>query len=182
MESIFLEELKKFMELDDNNTENDEVLNIALNAAQGMIDKYCNISTTPATKVLILNGTGLTTIPVDYLPITSIDALGIGGEVQNVLDFYIDRSTIGSLSTTFTSGIRNIDLTLTVGYPTVEDIPYDLLIALLKIAEKFYTDAAENREGMSGYNTNTKVGEDFVVSELPSGVETILQLHKRYVL
>lgn len=182
MESIFLDELKKFMELDENTTDNDDILNISLNAAQAFIDGYCNITTSPRQEVLTLSGDGTDTIYTDFLPISTVDTVSIDNTAYDVLDFYISRNNISSLSNTFTTGIRNIELTITVGYATIEDMPHDLLLALLKIAEKYYTDAAENRDGVDSYNTSTKVGEKFYQSQLPSGVKPILALHKRYVL
>ncbi len=181
MASRFLDDFKNYKEFDLTDTSQDEIMNLVLDASESYIENECNIILAESTKTLNISGNGTNTIYLDASPINSIVSVKIDDVIQDINDFVVINNHLYYKVSTFTSGALNVLVAITTGYsPT--SISNTLKLAILKLADKLFTDATDNRDGVTGYDTGIKMGEHYVHSDLPDNIKAILYQHKRWVL
>ena len=177
--SQYLQEFKQYREMELNNTEFDTLLDIALTAAHDYIERYCNILLSQDTITVTMDGTGTSIITIDKYPINSIDSLSISGTTIDSSVYYIRGNMIGLKYGVFTSGIDNVSVTLSIGYQALPDM---LRLCLFKLADKLYSDAVDNKDGVVSYTTGNGVSEKFSDDVIPSTIYDMLNQYKRVVL
>jgi hypothetical protein len=180
MTDITLEEFKLFLEREIDDTSVDDILNLSLDAAKRFTETYCNIRITNSTvTVSPYPITSSKYIELPYYPVTELVEVKFNNALQDISKFYITNDNIINTDLSFPSERNSLELTIRVGFT---DIPSDLNYAIMKIAEKFFSDAYENRDGIKGYDTGIKIGEDYVQIDLPPTVEMILIRYKKFYI
>lgn len=177
-DNIFLSPFKEYLERDVTNEEQDAVLNICLNSAQQFIETSIGIVIGNRDETLLLNGNGFSFIQSDVWPLTVISSITIGDTLQDISNYYFDGYEIGLLTGVFTSGTRNVEVEVSVGY-TDTNIPADLLMALFKLAEKQFIDATDNREGISLLSNDIKQRVSYT-NKLPPFVVQVFNSYRPF--
>lgn len=178
--NIYLTLFKEFLEIDTNNTDYDILLNRSLDSAVGYIDTMFNIKLFKTIdEVLLLSGNDLKVLRLEIAPILSITELKEEGVLIDPSEYYFKYNKLFYKEDTFPEGFNNIEVKLTYGYDNT-DIPKDLLFALLKVAEKFYTDASQNKESVTEFQS---MGEKVKFrNSFPSEAVGILSKYKIDIL
>jgi hypothetical protein len=177
---ISLNDFKQFIEYDLDDTSVDSILQIALDSAQQYVSTYCNSEFTPREVTYSPSSIKDTKrLELPFYPITGITSIKFKGVPQDLTKFYVENyvDLISDIALPTTRG--DLEIVIQIGYT---DIPSDIKYAILKIADKFFTDVYDNRDGVRGYDSAVKMGEDFRPQELPESVEMILIRYKKFYL
>ena len=172
-----LTDFKVYSNLDLTVTDTDELIDTVLTASEEYIKTMYGIYLKSDTITEIIDGDGKTYFTVKY-DIVSIISLTIDGVAIGISDISVKDNVVRLKTITPTNDYDNIEITYTVGWEDIV-LPMQLKLALFKLADKLYTDITEDREGVSGYNTNTKVGIDYIYHELPDNFETMINPYKK---
>lgn len=176
----FITDFKKFIEYGADDVEYDDVFTLCLDSAETFIENYCNIKLEQDTVSFTINGNGETFIHVPAAPLSSITEIVIDGVSDTVLDnYYIDGNFIKLKSGVLSTGVQNITVTYIVGWIDAQ-VPPPVMTTMFRIADKIYKDTTQNRDGVSGYDSQTKIGVDFIPSDLPEGTKLFLQPYVNY--
>ena len=168
-----LDDFKKYAELAVDELDKDDKISLALSASEDLIKSKYNIHIAEATKIEISDGDGTASIYTNYA-ITALSSITLNENVEDITNYSARGNVVRSKSSTFAEGYDNVTVTYTTGYADA-DIPSSLKMALFKLADKFYRDADEARDGVSGFSTNTKTGIQYEVQHLPTSFTALIQ-------
>jgi len=181
MSHRLLSDFKNFIEYGNSDTEYDEIFSLVLESAESFIENLCNMKIEQESLTYTFNGDGTDTIRLPYTPIASIDTIVVSNDTKDVSDYYTNGSFLVDMVNTFTTGTQNVVITYTVGYLDA-DIPAPIKTSMFRIADKIYKDMSQNRDGVASFDSQTKVGVDFVKQDLPEGVLLFLQPYRNIVV
>lgn len=171
-----LNDFKKFAELAVEEIDKDDKISLMLSSAEKYIKDAYNIAIQEETIVQTFDGEAVSYITLSYAP-TALTSVVLDGDIIDNVNFSIRDNVLRYLDNIFTIGYDNVVVTYTTGYADT-DIPGDLKLALFKLANKFYIDADEERDGVSSYQTNTKTGVYYEVQHLPTSFEILINPYR----
>ena len=166
MSHRFLDEFKGYMGYDTGDVTKDESISLCLEASEDYLVSNFNIMCLEQSLTYTADGDGGDYL---YLPyrINTITSITLDGVVLDSNTYVFRQNKIRLKEGSFTSGFDNLIVVYTAGYLD-ESLPPSLKSAMFKLAEKLFKDADESRDGIGGFNTNTKTGTDFVQLHLPN--------------
>ncbi len=166
-----LDDFKVFANLDSTVTDRDDAISTLLSASEQLLKDNFGIYIAQDTITETLDGNGKKYLYLSYKPVT-VTSVTIDGDVVDSSTYYVKDNKI-RFDSTITSGYENVEVVYTVGYADA-DIPYNLKTALYKLANKFYKDTEEAREGINSFNTDTKMGISYKHQVYPDNFEELI--------
>jgi hypothetical protein len=162
-------------------TDDDTLLASLVSGVSRWVQKWLSRTIISAVYAETLNGNGKEAIFLVNTPITAVSSVVVNGVAiparTSVLGngYTFDEDAIYLVGYCFTKGVKNIQLGYTAGFA---DVPEDLELAAKKLCAIGYKERdriGQSSKGLAGEQTN------FIVKDLPSDVELILDRYKRVV-
>jgi hypothetical protein len=125
-----------------------------------------------------LNGNGTHKLYVSKGNIKSIISLTEDVTTADITNLVIFGSNgIYRKDTTFANGVFNINVTYTVGYSKIEEIPDSLIQGLFMVGKKIFTDAQKNTDSFSLLSSDIKQSIK-PIDRLPKIAEALLENYR----
>jgi len=167
-----LDEFKGYLNYDLGDVTKDDSISLCLSASEKFLQSYYGVHCESASYTYVTDGNALDYL---YLPhvISSVTSDSIDAVAVDSTLISPKGNKLRLKEGSFTSGFDNVSVVYNVGYSDL-DLPMDLKVAMFKLASKLFKDSDENRDAISGYNTNTKTGIDFIQKHLPDTFELLI--------
>lgn len=180
MSHRLLDEFKQSIEYDLADATKDDKLSLALSSAESMIEATYGVPIGLKEVEIVFDGDGSNTVFTEYYN-PSFVSLTIDGVTIASTEVYFKNNYLRLKTLTFTSGIQNCILKISVGFTDLL-LPDSIRMGLFKLANKIFVDMDEAREGVTSYSTGTKTGMVFVQKHLPDTFELLIQPYRSIYL
>jgi hypothetical protein len=176
----FLTDYKVYKNINDSNTDDDDLLNQILDGVQSYFEDEYSIYLESVDKDLTYSGNNnkYIALPTKYL---SLNSVKVDGKDVDLATLYLEDNLLWNTVTYFTKGFGNIIVSTHLGFDSNSNIPKSLLEAFLIMSDKFYENAKQNGNSIDLY-TDPAAGHMKVRNELPKTFYTLLQPHIVYKL
>jgi hypothetical protein len=183
MENELLEAFKRYIDVEIDDEEHNDILNEILGYVEDYIYTAYGVSIFKRELVdVVYANYGTSQIYTTDGYITGITSFSVNGENVDVSDLSFSRNKIRVLNgAVILNPTYPVDIAYTVGYETLESVPKGLINALFIISKKVWNDSTKDTDTMSSVSIGIK--ESFqVFEELPVIAQRTLESHRMYRL
>jgi hypothetical protein len=176
----FLTDYKVYKNINASNTDDDDLLNQILDAAQNYFEEQYSIYLESKDKDLVYSGnnTIYLTLPTKYI---SLNSVKVDSKDIDTANFYIEENLLYYTTGYFPGGYGNIVISVHLGFDSTSNIPKSLLEAFLIMADKYYENSKQNGNNIDLY-TDPVAGHMKIKNDLPKTFYTLIQPHLVYSL
>jgi len=119
-----LADVKTWLNIDDTNTNSDELLTSLITSGSAYIENWTNRSFSVTSTTYRVNGNGSSVMLVKDYPINSVTSVTVSGIAYTASNgtstgFMFDENTIYLIGAKFTKEIQNVSIVFNYGYATI---------------------------------------------------------------
>ena len=186
-----LDEAKAFLKIPTTSNSDDAQVELIVNGAWASAESYTGRRFVSTARTEYYDGDGTDTLCLAQYPITAVSSLNIDNNrsFASLTDIDVSTSlqiakesgiiTLWNYASTFTAGIGNVKIVYTAGY-TSATCPWDLKLAVLKLASRDYANAYQSRRvGLDSENIGDK---SLTISKdgIPSDVKSVFDRYRAF--